>query len=93
MDLDVIGLISQGLAAHTRQIVGVDISQGMVNEYNQRVTNQGIPTDEMKALCLDVLEEGDCDSGVSEETLKALGGKFDVVVVRCFILYHRVSIC
>src|SRR5262245_17124135 len=65
------GLISQNLAPYTRQIIGVDISQGMVDYYNQRVSNQGIPPEEMKAVCLELKGTGD----------ELDGQKFDVVVV------------
>jgi hypothetical protein len=43
----------------------------MVDQYNTRVQNQGIPYDEMKAICVELKgEEGELD-----------GAKFDVIVV------------
>jgi SAM-dependent methyltransferase len=52
--------------------VGVDISEGMVNQYNYRVSNQGIAPDEMKAVCVELKgEEGELGDA-----------KFDVIVVR-----------
>jgi hypothetical protein len=68
------GLISSQLAPHTASIVGVDISQGMVDLYNRRVSNQGITPDEMKAVCVEL-------RGVPGELDDA---KFDVIVVRFY---------
>ncbi|EPQ50567.1 S-adenosyl-L-methionine-dependent methyltransferase [Gloeophyllum trabeum ATCC 11539] len=71
------GLISRNLAPHTKSIVGVDISQGMVDQYNLRVSNQGIPPEEMKAVRAE-LKGDDNELG---------GAKFDVVV--CSMAYHH----
>ncbi|KAG2139026.1 S-adenosyl-L-methionine-dependent methyltransferase [Suillus clintonianus] len=71
------GLISQELAAHAKCIVGVDISQRMVDQYNQSVVNQGIPFEEMRAVC--------CDLTAAPDQLD--GMKFDVVV--CASSYHH----
>ncbi|KAG1736891.1 S-adenosyl-L-methionine-dependent methyltransferase [Suillus paluster] len=71
------GLISQELAAHAKCIVGVDISQSMVDRYNQSVANQGIPHEEMRAVC--------CDLTATSNQLD--GMKFDVVV--CASSYHH----
>ncbi|THU80114.1 S-adenosyl-L-methionine-dependent methyltransferase [Dendrothele bispora CBS 962.96] len=73
------GLNSRQLAPHAKLIVGVDISQGMVDTYNQKISNQGIPFDEMRAVCLELKgEEGELD-----------GMKFDVV--QCCMSYHHFS--
>jgi len=71
------GLVSQGLAPYCKTIVGVDISQGMVDYFNKRVADQGIPSEEMRAVCAELKgEEGE------------LGGmKFDVIV--CAQAYHH----
>lgn len=71
------GLISKVLAAHAKCIVGVDISQSMVDQYNLSVSNQGIPPEEMRAVC--------CDLTVAPDQLD--GMKFDVVV--CASSYHH----
>ncbi|KAG0706468.1 S-adenosyl-L-methionine-dependent methyltransferase [Suillus ampliporus] len=71
------GLISRELASHAKCIVGVDISQSMVDQYNQSVANQGIPLEEMKAVC--------CDLTAAPNQLD--GMKFDVVV--CASSYHH----
>jgi len=65
------GLISRELAPYARSILGVDISQAMVDQYNLRVFNQGIPPEEMHAVCAEL--EG--KDGEPE------GQKFDVIVV------------
>jgi len=71
------GLISRELAAHTNKIVGVDISEAMVKQYNQRVENQGIPPEEMRAVCTEL-----------KGTVEELDGvKFDVIV--CASAYHH----
>lgn len=63
--------MSRNLASYTKKIIGVDISQGMVDYYNQRVYNQGISQDQMQALCLHLTgAETDLD-----------GQKFDIIVV------------
>jgi SAM-dependent methyltransferase len=46
----------QGLAPYVTQCVGIDISEGMVNEYNASVQNQGIPTSEMYAMLGNLLD-------------------------------------
>lgn len=63
----------------------MDISSGMTNEYNRRVENQGIPSEEMRAIALDLLK--DEGANVPEELITQLGGKFDVIVVRRLISY------
>ncbi|TFK34901.1 hexaprenyldihydroxybenzoate methyltransferase [Crucibulum laeve] len=71
------GLISHQLAPYAQTIVGVDISQRMVDRYNEQVGNQGISHDEMQAICADLQGvEGELD-----------GMKFDIVV--CASSYHH----
>jgi len=67
-----LGLISRELAPYTKKIVGIDITQAFVDNYNKRVSDQGIPSDEMCAICTELKgKEGELD-----------GLKFDVIVVR-----------
>ncbi|THH18003.1 hypothetical protein EW146_g2932 [Bondarzewia mesenterica] len=74
------GLVSRALALHAKTLVGVDISQGMVDQYNLRATNQGIPPEEMRAMRVELKGE--------ESELEVLGGqRFDVVV--CSMAYHH----
>ncbi|GLB35538.1 putative methyltransferase [Lyophyllum shimeji] len=71
------GLVSRELAPHAKRIVGVDISQGMVDQFNLRVSNQGIPLEEMQAVCAELKgEQGE----LGDE-------KFDVIV--CASAYHH----
>ncbi|KAF8638784.1 hypothetical protein AX17_001843 [Amanita inopinata Kibby_2008] len=73
------GLISRQLAPHAKAIVGVDISQGMVDQYNLRVSNQGIGAEEMRAICAELEgREGELD-----------GMRFDVIV--CGLAYHHIE--
>ncbi|KDQ18549.1 hypothetical protein BOTBODRAFT_28936 [Botryobasidium botryosum FD-172 SS1] len=71
------GLISQNLAPDCKQIVGVDISEKMVEHYNARVANQGIPPEEMRAVCTDLSGKGELE-----------GLLFDVIV--CAQAYHHI---
>ncbi|PFH52490.1 hypothetical protein AMATHDRAFT_46336 [Amanita thiersii Skay4041] len=73
------GLISRELAPFAKSITGVDISQGMVDEYNRRVHNQGIPPQEMHAVCTRLqARPGELD-----------GAQFDVAV--CASAYHHME--
>jgi len=72
----ILGLISRELAPYAKTIVGVDITQALVDNYNQRVANQGISPDEMRAVCTELKgKEGELD-----------GLKFDVIVVSLLII-------
>ncbi|KAH6919231.1 hexaprenyldihydroxybenzoate methyltransferase [Coprinopsis sp. MPI-PUGE-AT-0042] len=74
------GLLSQRLAPRVKSILGVDISQGMVDLYNTFVEDQGIDPTEMQALCADLLSPDD-------ERSKLNGRKFDIIV--CSMAYHH----
>ncbi|KAB5595193.1 Methyltransferase domain containing protein [Ceratobasidium theobromae] len=75
------GLVSQALAPHTKTIIGVDISPKSVSYYNDRVANQGIPPEEMKAICVELVERGAGEADVFD------GVQFDVIV--CTNAYHH----
>ncbi|CAE6429569.1 unnamed protein product [Rhizoctonia solani] len=75
------GLLSQGLAQHTKTLIGVDISPKSVDYYNERVANQGIPPDEMKAICAELVERGTGNVDLFN------GIEFDVIV--CTQAYHH----
>jgi 2-polyprenyl-3-methyl-5-hydroxy-6-metoxy-1,4-benzoquinol methylase len=66
--------MSRELAPYTKTLIGIDISQAMVDVYNTHVTNQGIPPEEMHAVCAEL-------KGVDGELD---GARFDVVVVRAY---------
>ncbi|KAG6819803.1 hypothetical protein H0H93_008498 [Arthromyces matolae] len=71
------GLVSRELAPYAKRIVGIDISQGVVDQFNLRVHNQGIDREEMEAFCIELKgQEGE----LNDE-------KFDVIV--CTSAYHH----
>ncbi|KAF8162776.1 S-adenosyl-L-methionine-dependent methyltransferase [Crassisporium funariophilum] len=74
------GLVSRELAPHTHSIVGVDISQAMVDRYNQTVSNQGISPEEMRAVCKDLKGQ--------DNELEELGGEHFHVII-CASSYHH----
>jgi len=72
------GNLSRALAPYAKSIVGVDISPIMVKRFNERAHNQGIPDDEMKAVCAYLKgEPGELDNV-----------KFDVIVVRIDLMLN-----
>jgi len=75
-----VGLISQELIPYSKFIVGVDISQRMVDEYNRRVANQGLSIDDMRAFRMDISNPETDEVQVPKES-------FDVVV--CAASYHH----
>jgi SAM-dependent methyltransferase len=52
-----IGLVSRMREPYTRKIVGVDISQGMVDVYNARMAERGVPSERALGAIRDVLKE------------------------------------
>ncbi|KAK9472982.1 S-adenosyl-L-methionine-dependent methyltransferase [Dipodascopsis tothii] len=75
------GLMSQKLAQYVQRIVGIDISARMVDVFNGKARNQGIPEDEMSAYAFDLLQHGVDAAPVP------LRAQFDVVVVS--MAYHH----
>ncbi|KAJ3772460.1 S-adenosyl-L-methionine-dependent methyltransferase [Lentinula raphanica] len=81
------GLNSRVLAPYAKTIIGIDISQEMVDRYNTRVANQGIEPEEMRAICvpenlLDKPEE-------SRSRLRNLLGGIEFDVAICCMSYHH----
>ncbi|TFK31989.1 S-adenosyl-L-methionine-dependent methyltransferase [Crucibulum laeve] len=73
------GLVSKGLFPYVRSILGVDISQGMIDQYNKRVDAEGVPADSFHAIRAELKgEDGELD-----------GKKFDVII--CCSAYHHFS--
>ncbi|KAF4626384.1 hypothetical protein G7Y89_g11772 [Cudoniella acicularis] len=72
------GLVSRALAPYVTQCVGIDLSEGMVAEYNKSVSNQGIPSSEMFAQAGNLID-------ADEPSPAALSGpefhNFDIAVV------------
>lgn len=63
-----------------KSIVGVDISQGVVDQYNLRASNQGLEPTEMKAIRAEL----------KGEDTELDGTKFDIIVVSQLNLLIRV---
>ena len=59
-----------------KSILGVDLSQNMVDVYNRKVWQQGISKDEMEAICLELKE------GSDNQDDQLNGRKFDFIIVR-----------
>ena len=69
--------MSKEIAPYANSILGVDVSQGMVDLYNETGRKEGFET--MKAVCADLKgREGELD-----------GRKFDVIIVGETPLYER----
>jgi len=75
------GLISRGLVPNVKYIVGVDISQGMVDQYNQRVEkdSENIPAHKMKVIRAEL----------NGESSELDGAKFDLAI--CSMAFHHFS--
>jgi len=73
-----IGLVSRALSAYCKRNVGVDISQGMVDQFNKRIGYQGLTSEEMQAVCAELKGE---PGELGDE-------KFDVIVV-CTIPFQN----
>lgn len=68
---DCSGLISSVLVPHTRKIIGVDVSEAMVGEFNKKIVSQGLSKEKMSGVVVELKGE---DSELE-------GEKFDFVVV------------
>ncbi|KAF7323453.1 Methyltransf-25 domain-containing protein [Mycena chlorophos] len=64
------GIVSHGLVGRVQELVGVDISQGMVDQFNKSAAEHGIAPEKMRALRVELRGE--------DQELD--GKKFDVVV-------------
>ena len=83
------GLVSLELVSHTHSILGVDISQGMVDYYNARFAGLGHPPEKVHAL----VAEFD-PTRPEESVLQEMKGKeFDLVYVRALLPFFRVFVC
>ena len=72
------GLVSEGLVPYAHKIIGVDISQAMVDIYNQKAMNNDV-SEKMHASVADILA-----SEIPEEFQNV-----DVVV--CSMAYHHIQ--
>jgi SAM-dependent methyltransferase len=76
-----VGLISQGLLPHVKKVMGVDISAGMVDAYNEKAKNRGW-SEKMGARCVNILA---LPEGEIPKELR------DVDVVVCSMSYHHIE--
>ena len=67
--------MSRLLAPHAKEIVGVDVSQGMVDEFNKHVEEEGISPKAVHAIRAELKGEKD----------ELDGKKFDIIMVRRII--------
>jgi cyclopropane fatty-acyl-phospholipid synthase-like methyltransferase len=65
--------MSRLLAPHAKEIVGVDVSQGMVDQFNKRVEEENISREAVYAVRAELKDD--------ESELD--GKKFDLIVVSC----------
>ncbi|KAF7323318.1 Methyltransf-25 domain-containing protein [Mycena chlorophos] len=73
------GIVSHGLVGRVQELVGVDISQGMVDQFNKSAAEHGIAPEQMRALRVELKGK--------EQELD--GKKFDVVV--CSLAFHHIQ--
>ncbi|KAH8832090.1 S-adenosyl-L-methionine-dependent methyltransferase [Flagelloscypha sp. PMI_526] len=71
------GDIAALLSPHVYSIIGVDISQGMVDRFNETASTRNI---DMKAFCGDILDASQVPEALSEKA-------FDVII--CCLAYHH----
>lgn len=84
------GLVSRELAPFVAKVVGVDISQSMVDLYNKKAQEKGYDAEDVHAVCLNMLGEDEsvAPEAQTENVLKQIGGeKFDLIV--CNAAYHH----
>ncbi|KAK7043648.1 hypothetical protein VNI00_008259 [Paramarasmius palmivorus] len=71
------GLVSNVLVPHSKYLVGVDISEGMINQFTKRFDSQGLSSDKVKGVAIELKgEPGELD-----------GAKFDVIT--CSMAFHH----
>ncbi|KAJ7253341.1 S-adenosyl-L-methionine-dependent methyltransferase [Mycena haematopus] len=73
------GIVARGIVPHCKTLFGVDISQGMVDEFNKGAQNHEIPTEKMRAVRAEL-------KGEHSELERT---KFDVVM--CSLAYHHIE--
>ncbi|KAJ7144936.1 S-adenosyl-L-methionine-dependent methyltransferase [Mycena crocata] len=71
------GIVSRRLAPHCKTLLGVDISQGMVDEFNKGVQSHSLNTEQIRALRAEL----------KGEDTELDGMKFDIII--CSLAYHH----
>jgi cyclopropane fatty-acyl-phospholipid synthase-like methyltransferase len=74
---DTLGNVARGLLPHVANVVGLDISQGMVDQFNTRVIQLGLPQHRIYATVKDLVRTPD-----------DFAQQFDVVVVSAVPDHH-----
>ena len=70
-------MVSREIVDHAQSILGVDISQGMVDYYNKRFADMGLPPEKVHSIIADL------KPGHPETVPDELRGKeFDLIFVR-----------
>ncbi|KAK7036009.1 Methyltransf-25 domain-containing protein [Favolaschia claudopus] len=73
------GIVARNIVPHCKTYIGVDISQGMVDQFTKGAQAHGISTDKMRAIRTELKgEDHELD-----------GTKFDVVM--CSLAYHHIG--
>ncbi|KAG8911749.1 hypothetical protein FRC02_006432 [Tulasnella sp. 418] len=71
------GLVSINLVPYVKEVIGVDISEAMVEKYNEKASLNEVSAKKMKAVLLDISKDKE-----------GLGGKkFDAII--CSMSYHH----
>ncbi|KAG8940076.1 hypothetical protein FRC03_005796, partial [Tulasnella sp. 419] len=73
------GLVSINLVPYVNEVIGVDISDAMVEKYNEKASMDELSAKKMKAVLLDI----------SKDKEKLGGKKFDVII--CALSYHHID--
>ncbi|VVT53063.1 uncharacterized protein SAPINGB_P003385 [Magnusiomyces paraingens] len=81
------GIISAYLAAYSKQVVGVDIAKDMLDIFNAKVHNQGIPSDEVQGYLLNIFDDEDVAKG--NKIVPGGLDNFDAAVTS--LAYHHID--
>lgn len=81
------GIISQNLSPYVKQVVGVDIAKDMIDIFNAKVHNQGIPENEVQGYLINIFENDQVEKGRS--TVPAGIDNFDAAVAS--LAYHHID--
>ena len=69
-------MIAREILPYSKKIVGVDISEGAINVFNEWVLQQGIPSEKMYGVAVELKgKEGELGAQ-----------KFDVITVNIFLI-------
>lgn len=81
------GIISSNLSPHVKQVVGVDIASDMIDIFNNKVHNQGIPEAEVQGYLLNIFEPEDVEKG--RKLVPGGMDNFDAAVTS--LAYHHID--